>query len=725
MSAPSSDVAPAWLRQGLGALGLVLWVGMLLSPAVGEAGQRGVVLVVGVALALGALAGGGPLARSDLGRRLAAWAELDLGRGTPGLIFGAVYLAFRIPLLSKGYGADPDAWRVAASGLKLMEAGTYEVSRFPGYPLIEIGLSPLVALGGPVVVNGATALAGLAGVWFFDRLGRKLGFRAMALASVAFAFAPLYVVNTANLMDYAWAVAGMLGGAWLATEARWLPAAGALGLSVLARPTMAVQILPLAAWIVFALRPPKAELGKALGLFFGVCVAGFAPVILRYGARFFSHTEPEVTLASASTYALGAFGVAMLAAGGAALADALRGEGEPVRPAAGSDAANLGMLAGLAVVCLGLFAWLPIQSGYLLPLIPVGLLLAARLSHPASLAVLAVAALLGTLGDTGFGSVRREAAAREKQVLTYQALRAVDVPDGAIVMVSGGDAAILDVLGEDLIWRPDPPWARSLLDEAHDRLYTARLDSKGMERAKREGRLVFLSNKALDPWTKDHYNYSPVERGAVVLDLKVSDDPLMKKSAGKKEDPLKKRAAKGDDTDAGDGKKKKKKDEASGDDTAGEAEAPGPAKGDDGDIDPTELDRPSAWLLDEADREAKAVVFADGRTRLLPERRPGEEIRVCQADGLVVTSRAKAIGKVRLRGVKGGGLRVWVNWTDKAGAAAGEEEVVAVKADTDGWQTLKTFHAPPSKGARAKICAAAKASEGEIIVDDLQLMKVK
>lgn len=138
---------------------MLVWLGLLASPAVERLLPEGWPLPLGLALlAVGAgmarrwerLPGAGALARlgeaDPFSRRVIA---LTLG----------FYLGLRAILLLDGsFGADYDSFRVANAAALLWREGRYQVSRFPGYPVPEIALSPLVALGGPVLAKlGAAA----------------------------------------------------------------------------------------------------------------------------------------------------------------------------------------------------------------------------------------------------------------------------------------------------------------------------------------------------------------------------------------------------------------------------------------------------------------------------------------------------------------------------------------------------------------------------------------
>ena len=124
-------------------------------------------------------------------------------------IAGLVLLS-RLPWILSDYGSDPDSYRVVSAAHDMAETGEYVESRLPGYPLHEAIVSILL-WGGPVAVNGFSALMCAVAALFLtltlDRLGAGRGFE----AAIAFAMTPVvYIASTAS-MDYVPAAAFLLG----------------------------------------------------------------------------------------------------------------------------------------------------------------------------------------------------------------------------------------------------------------------------------------------------------------------------------------------------------------------------------------------------------------------------------------------------------------------------------------------------------------------------------
>lgn len=135
--------------------------------------------------------------------------EFDFTRPLAFAAFAVVYVATRVPWLNLGYGADPDAWRVALSADHLLSHGEYLPSRLPGFPLEEFVTVPLVRAGW-VWTNLSTVLISLAGVYLFARLLVELKLPAKGVLTPAFAFTPLLWINSVITMDYMWSLTFVL-----------------------------------------------------------------------------------------------------------------------------------------------------------------------------------------------------------------------------------------------------------------------------------------------------------------------------------------------------------------------------------------------------------------------------------------------------------------------------------------------------------------------------------
>lgn len=499
-------------RRGALGLAVLAWLGLLASPAVERLLPEGWPLPLGLALlALGAgmarrwerLPGAGALARlgeaDPFSRRVIA---LTLG----------FYLGLRAILLLDGsFGADYDSFRVANAAALVWREGRYQVSRFPGYPVPEIALSPLVALGGPVLAKLGAAAVGFGALFAFDRLGRALGAPRMGLVTLTLATAPMFVVQTSGVMDYVFALGALL--AALLAVARGGAARGGLwiGLGFACRITTAIYGLPM---LLLArargASGPRLVAMAATGALTGLTL--YAPTWVTYGRRALTFSDVPSDLDHASTAALGAFGLWPLLAVGLLLGDALRPSPAVVAVA---DRSALALAAALGCVAFGM---MPLDAGYLLPPLTLGLLLAGAVSRPAPLGLLLVAGLVSLMSDEGRGSLAFEHGQRARQLSAYALARSEALPPGAVLVLGGGELAVMGALGQDLEpMDPHGPWRGALRDPETDVRYLRRLSEATLRHIERDGREIYLIRASLDRALSRALGASLLEGGARVL----------------------------------------------------------------------------------------------------------------------------------------------------------------------------------------------------------------
>lgn len=304
------------------------------------------------------------------------------------LVASLVFLT-RLPFLGPGYGTDPDAWRVAWAARVLATTGHYEASRFPGYPIQEI-VSSLIWKGGPLALNGLTALLSAVGAGFFALTMRRLGSRDDALAALALASTPAIFLASVTAMDYAWALGAALAALDFALRGRAAVAGALAGLAIGCRITSVGWIPPLALALAYASTPAsrRREVARFCAVALAVGALAFLPVFLAHGPsflRFYQHGYPRFlyVLKNASVDLWGIPGFLAIA-----IACALRTRRRP-------ESAAIGGVTGLATACvcgIAIYAIgylrLPIKAFYLIPAVPFTLLgLGGLLSRRAFLAV--------------------------------------------------------------------------------------------------------------------------------------------------------------------------------------------------------------------------------------------------------------------------------------------------------------------------------------------------
>jgi hypothetical protein len=421
------------------------------------------------------------------------------------LVVAGAVLVTRLPFLGPGLGADADAWRVYLAGRNIALTGAYTASRLPGYPVIEY----TTALGWPLgyeALNALTALMSAMAVAFFALTLRRLGARTWWAGAAALALVPVMFVNSVVLMDYVWALAFMLGAVYFVATDRAALGGLFLGLAAGCRITSAAALVPLTLMVLTRDRAevPLATRGRAAAALVGAAVVVaallFSPVLGEYGASFLTFIDTRVTASAAwerFRSGWGDLGLVALVLGAVsipAVAVARRGQPahrRPARPVLGAPLPTYWPVAwGLGVlIYLAAYLRLPLESGYLLPMVPFVLLLAAALlDERAWLGACALLALAWSVGFAGTATVPGPLfqAQRSREVRLATAMAALDDaarlgPRTAILAEStlpAIEALQLDrprILAR-LLYRPDPTELARLKEQGYAIYYLKGVD---------------------------------------------------------------------------------------------------------------------------------------------------------------------------------------------------------------------------------------------------------
>jgi hypothetical protein len=320
------------------------------------------------------------------------------------VVLALVVAVSRLPFLSAGYGTDTDTWKLAHAAHAIARTGRYEASRLPGYPVQE-WVSAALWRGGPVALNGVTALFSVAAALLLARLFRRSGARSGWPAALAFAFVPAVYVGSTAAIDYLWAVAFLLG-AWLAAlGGRPLATGVLLGLAVGSRITSACFLLPLGIVLWHAV-PARRVRAVATAAIAGAVLGAlpYVPVLLRYGPGFLSYYDPYngeqhsvwafvsgmlhpgapafPPLLIAGQATVGVWGIVGCVAVAVALLLAWRDRAAPPAARALPPPARAMAWAWTVAIVLvvALYVRLPHDEGYLIPAVPFVLLGLAALT---------------------------------------------------------------------------------------------------------------------------------------------------------------------------------------------------------------------------------------------------------------------------------------------------------------------------------------------------------
>ena len=401
------------------------------------------------------------------GRRASSVIDvLSSGPRSQAALFGVVFVIvflMRVPFLGPGYGTDPDAWGVAFTARQLAETGRYETSRFPGYPVQEFACA-LLWRGGPRVLCGASAVMSALAAGFFALTFRRAGGKGALLAGLALASVPALHIVSVQALDNAWGLAFVAAAWYAAWNSRAVLSGVLLGLGIGTRLPTVVWFLPLAATL--AVSDGSVERVRRLLAFAAAAVlvaaVAFAPLYLPLGLGFLrsygdTHVPPLWIAKQLSVDLWGIPGaLALLVTVPMALWPRRAHAAPAVLDRSLPTVELLGWLGGICGV-LAVFACVPLDTAYLIPALPLTLVLLAHRLPRASFTVLCVA----LLASPWLLKIRSAEPGGESS-------------SGAIGPVAiGGESVVLDV------------WRGPALENQHRRLLMMRDRDEILERARK------------------------------------------------------------------------------------------------------------------------------------------------------------------------------------------------------------------------------------------------
>jgi hypothetical protein len=136
-----------------------------------------------------------------------------------------------LPVLWMGYGTDIDVAHVLETTGAIRD-GSYEPSRTPGVPVFEAAATVLDPIGGHLLLNLATAVAGALTVLGIARLVREWGHDHGDLVALAFLASPVTIIASTSTADFMWALAFLVWGALAQLRDRTVLAGLLFGLAI-------------------------------------------------------------------------------------------------------------------------------------------------------------------------------------------------------------------------------------------------------------------------------------------------------------------------------------------------------------------------------------------------------------------------------------------------------------------------------------------------------------
>ena len=289
-------------------------------------------------------------------------------------------LLSRVPFLFSGYGLDADAWEVALTANHISETGIYEVSRFPGFPVHEFICS--LFSGSYVTLNLLTTIISTVGFLFFVFTLKALRFKSVLLAGFALAAVPVVYIHSTTTIDYTWALAFILISLYFVVKDKLVIAGLFLGLAIGCRITSGAMLLPFAIMISQAggFKKNFSRVAKFAVITFMVGGLLFLRVYLTYGISFFTYYDvpypsiPEV-LYKLSIGVWGVVGfIGLIAATCMFFVSDRIGVRKYLFPRAVNEKYVVAWLIAIDLYIIA-FLKLPMESGYLVPIVPFVILL--------------------------------------------------------------------------------------------------------------------------------------------------------------------------------------------------------------------------------------------------------------------------------------------------------------------------------------------------------------
>ena len=294
-------------------------------------------------------------------------------------------------------------------------------------------------------------LLGLASIIVFARVLRLWDIRNKGILTIAYAFTPVLWINSANAMDYMWSLSFVIFSLHFVIKKQPLIAGILLGLAIGSRLSTIALFIPFAylVWSQNGKIRDVATHALSVGL---TSIVLFSPLFFRYGLGFLTIYESEPSLVAVSGDIAGDFGLLTIVGIGVLSLASIKPLFNQVRR---KDTITLFLLAGIIFVIL-VFVRTPYEGEYLIPIIPLGLLLLVRaLRH--RILVMALCALLilpaivasSPRAPVGMGLIGKNIGWRNDRIELANRIIAAPVEDHSVVVV-GTMLPVLAYLAPDL-----------------------------------------------------------------------------------------------------------------------------------------------------------------------------------------------------------------------------------------------------------------------------------
>lgn len=338
-----------------------------------------------------------------------------------------IVLMTRLPFISDGYGLDGDAWSVAISAQHWHDTGEYSASRLPGYPVHEY-LCSLFADYGYIGLNLLTVFFSVMAVLFFAMILRLLRFRYIFLASITMSMIPVFYIHSTTTIDYIIAISFVLAGMYFLLKEKIILAGIFLGLAIGTRITSGAMLIPFSILLV-EYDGFKNNLKRISRLIIPALITGavlFIPVLQKYGLGFFTYYNvPYPSIAKVlykfSIEVWGVFGLLGLIISTVLLflPDRITNK-KFLFPRSVNEKFVVAWLVTIDLYIIA-FLKLPMESGYLIPLIPFVILIFGKYLYEKAFVFLCVMLILSSFVCTISPKERYDSISQTKSSLVFEA----------------------------------------------------------------------------------------------------------------------------------------------------------------------------------------------------------------------------------------------------------------------------------------------------------------
>jgi hypothetical protein len=293
-----------------------------------------------------------------------------------------------------GYGSDCDIYLMLHSGQKMICEGIYSYSRSPGYFVVELIIGMLSLIGGHILVNSVSAFVAVASLYLFWGLIKGHFSSVQVYFIIAFiGLNPHFIIASSSSMDYIYSIFFCLLGIKLFCRGNGYLASVIFALAISCRLSNAPIIVVM--YLYFLYKTKKSSIGATI--FSGVMMCSFVLVLfipsftaagntlgfLSYTLGNWNFWEHLSRFVYKNIYLIG-------------LAPFIVGVGMILFRENRRIELTSELIAGVSILIVQEIAFLkiPLEIGYLLPLLFVGLPIFVAASHPRRMEIVVLVLLL-------------------------------------------------------------------------------------------------------------------------------------------------------------------------------------------------------------------------------------------------------------------------------------------------------------------------------------------